>query len=185
MSVIVAPLAHDAVESLCTLAARVWRQHYPPIIGAAQTEYMLTQRYRPDVIRAELERDDTWWDVAYESDTMIGFASCLIAGADSEVKLDKLYVDTSRQRKGYGGLLIRHACERATRAGYRRMILAVNKLNRTAIGAYRKHGFEIREAIVKDIGGGFVMDDYVMEKPLATWNPQRALGPPVESAQPE
>ena len=174
MSVTVTPLAHDAVETLCSLAATVWRQHYSPIIGAAQTEYMLAQRYRPDLIREELGRSDVWWDVVYERDTMVAFASCLLARDAAEVKLDKLYVQTSRQRRGYGGLLIAHACERAARAGYCKMILAVNKLNRIAIAAYRRHGFEIREAVVKDIGGGFAMDDYIMEKSIAAPNGQRA-----------
>jgi hypothetical protein len=42
----------------------------------------------------------------------------------------------------------------------------VNKRNASAIAAYRKHGFDVRESVVKDIGGGFVMDDYIMEKRL-------------------
>jgi ribosomal protein S18 acetylase RimI-like enzyme len=82
------------------------------------------------------------------------------------VKLDKLYVHPDRQRQGYGGALIEHACERARRLGYGAVILAVNKRNTTAIAAYRKYGFEIREGVVKDIGGGFVMDDYIMERKL-------------------
>ena len=45
-------------------------------------------------------------------------------------------------------------------------MLAVNKHNFNAIAAYRKHGFIVREAVVKEIGGGFVMDDYIMEKRL-------------------
>jgi diamine N-acetyltransferase len=44
------------------------------------------------------------------------------------------------------------------------VLLAVNKRNVNAINAYLKHGFRIAEAVVKEIGGGFVMDDYVMEK---------------------
>ena len=46
------------------------------------------------------------------------------------------------------------------------LILNVNKNNVQAIRAYEKNGFAIREAVVVDIGGGFVMDDYVMAKPL-------------------
>jgi ribosomal protein S18 acetylase RimI-like enzyme len=46
------------------------------------------------------------------------------------------------------------------------VILAVNKRNTAAIGSYRKYGFVVRESIVDDIGHGFVMDDYVMEKKL-------------------
>ena len=43
---------------------------------------------------------------------------------------------------------------------------SLNRNNRSAIAAYGKHGFEIRDTAVKDIGGGFVMDDYIMEKRL-------------------
>jgi hypothetical protein len=32
---------------------------------------------------------------------------------------------------------------------------------------YERMGFSIAEAIVMDIGGGFVMDDYRMEKPVS------------------
>jgi ribosomal protein S18 acetylase RimI-like enzyme len=46
------------------------------------------------------------------------------------------------------------------------VILAVNKRNTTAIASYKKYGFVVREAIVDDIGHGFVMDDFVMEKVL-------------------
>lgn len=46
------------------------------------------------------------------------------------------------------------------------MILAVNKRNDKAIGSYKKYGFVVRETVVDDIGRGFVMDDFVMEKKL-------------------
>jgi RimJ/RimL family protein N-acetyltransferase len=47
------------------------------------------------------------------------------------------------------------------------LILNVNKQNLRAIRAYERNGFFVREAVVVDIGGGFVMDDYVMAKRLA------------------
>jgi ribosomal protein S18 acetylase RimI-like enzyme len=43
--------------------------------------------------------------------------------------------------------------------------LQVNRQNK-AKGFYEKAGFTILEEIKLDIGGGFVMDDYVMEKKL-------------------
>jgi len=58
---------------------------------------------------------------------------------------------------------VQHVCERGFELGYRGVILAVNKRNASAIAAYRKYGFRIVDAIVKEIGGGFVMDDYIME----------------------
>ena len=47
-----------------------------------------------------------------------------------------------------------------------RLRLQVNRGNTQAIRAYRKYGFHVAESRVFDIGGGFVMDDHVMEKPL-------------------
>lgn len=166
MTLAIAPLADDEVEALCALAREVWRAHYPPIIGEAQTEYMLAQRYRPEVIRAELARGDIWWDTLAEDVHIVAYISSFRADEPGAIKIDKLYVHPQRQRLGYGAALIAHTCERARRLGFERAVLAVNKRNTSAIAAYRKSGFDIREALVKDIGGGFVMDDYVMEKRL-------------------
>jgi ribosomal protein S18 acetylase RimI-like enzyme len=163
MTVTISPLLDEEVEALCSLAAQIWRDHYPPIIGLSQTEYMLAQRYDPALVRAELARGDIWWDVVREEGELIGFASSFPSDR-GEIKLDKLYVHSARQRQGFGALLLAHTCARARELGYGSVVLAVNKRNDAAIAAYRKHGFTVREAVVKDIGGGFVMDDYVMVK---------------------
>jgi len=69
------------------------------------------------------------------------------------MKLDKLYVREDCQRRGYGGRLIGRAVAAAREAGCSRLVLAVNRNNRSAIAAYGKCGFEIRDTVVKDIGG--------------------------------
>ena len=161
----VAAVMEADVERVAQLAAEVWWHHYPALISTAQIEYMLEQRYEAALIRAELARADLWWDKLEVGNTMVAFDSCFLADA-ATVKLDKLYVHPAQQRKGYGGLLIGHVCDRARMQGCSRVVLAVNKGNRTAIGAYLKHGFTVLESVVKDIGGGFVMDDYVMVRPV-------------------
>jgi len=160
----ISPLGSDEVDALLALAREIWRAHYPPIIGEAQTEYMLAQRYTPEVVHAELARGDVWWDTLSEDGGIVAFASSFAADAPGAIKLDKLYVHPQRQRRGYGAALIEHTCERAQRLGMEKIVLAVNKRNASAIAAYRRSGFEIAEAVVKDIGGGFVMDDFVMER---------------------
>ena len=52
--------------------------------------------------------------------------------------------------------------------GANRLVLNVNKRNEKAIRAYRRNGFTIVESEKIDIGNGFVMDDYVMAKELAS-----------------
>jgi ribosomal protein S18 acetylase RimI-like enzyme len=160
------PLIADDVEAIAALATETWYHHYLNIITAAQIEYMLKQRYDAALVRAELARTDLWWDKLLVGTELCGFASYFLTDEPRDMKLDKLYVRPSRQRQGYGGMLIARAMQVAKRQGCRRLVLAVNKTNHSAIAAYLKHGFRIEDAIVKDIGGGFVMDDYVMAKPV-------------------
>ena len=154
------------VGPLYALAREIWYAHYPAIISVAQIEYMLEERYNAGVVLAELQRDGMWWDKLLIAGEMAGFASYFLSGNAGEMKLDKLYVHPRLQRRGYGGMMIDRACEVARSRGCSRLVLAVNKNNRSAIAAYLKHGFSVGEAVVKDIGGGFVMDDYIMVKPV-------------------
>ncbi len=159
-------LTDPDVERLVALAREIWHAHYRAIIGTAQIEYMLAQRYDPQVVREELSRDGIWWDKLMAGEEMAGFASYFLTGIPGEMKLDKLYVHPRHQRRGYGGSMIARACEVARKGGCSRLVLAVNKGNRGAIDAYLKHGFRVSATVVKDIGAGFVMDDYIMVKPV-------------------
>ena len=64
-------------------------------------------------------------------------------------------------------MLLRHVIEAAQLREFSALVLNVNKRNTAAIAAYRRNGFAVREEVVVDIGGGFVMDDYVMALTLA------------------
>jgi diamine N-acetyltransferase len=160
--VAIVPMTPNDIDAVVALARTVWCAHYPGIITPAQIEYMLKQRYAPELLRDELERDDLWWDLLSADGTLCAFASCILDAQPGEMKLDKLYVHPNAQRRGFGGMLIGHAAARARRLGCERLLLAVNKRNRSAIDAYHKHGFRIAQAVVKDIGQGFAMDDYIM-----------------------
>ena len=162
----VLPVEPGEVERIAALAGEIWRRHYADIISAAQIEYMLKQRYEPPLIHSELARTDLWWDKLLVRGEIAGFASYFLTGHAGEMKLDKLYVHQNHQRRGFGGRVITHVCERARGLGCSRVVLAVNRNNHNAIGAYLKHGFRVRGSQIKDIGGGFVMDDYVMAREL-------------------
>ena len=162
------PVAPADVERVAGLAAEIWYEHYPSIISRAQIAYMLAQRYDHAILRGELEREDIWWDKATLNGDLCGFSSCLIDPAPATMKLDKLYVRADRRRRGVGRELIGRTILVARRQGCERLVLAVNKRNSMAIAAYDKCGFRVAAAVVKDIGGGFVMDDFIMELQLKT-----------------
>jgi GNAT superfamily N-acetyltransferase len=142
----------------------VWQATYPALISQAQIDAMLADRYAPERIREQLDDPhQTWWG-ARRGDALSGFAHALLD--ESGCKLDKLYVHPDHQRRGIGAAL-RQAVEGwARRQQARRLWLQVNRGNAQAIRAYEKYGFRIVDSRVFDIGGGFVMDDHVMEKRL-------------------
>ncbi|MFZ5555596.1 MAG: GNAT family N-acetyltransferase [Pseudomonadota bacterium] len=161
------PLQPGDVPELVGLAHDVWHRHYPGIITVEQIEYMLDQRYRAEVILDQLARGSAWWDKLVDAGRIVAFAACEPGARPASVKLDKLYVRHDLQRRGLGSRLLRHVEERARRGGHALVYLQVNRHNAGAIAAYARNGYTVTEAIVTDIGGGFVMDDYVMAKRLA------------------
>jgi len=167
-SVVIGPATAADPTSISALAGVIWRVHYADIISVAQIEYMLGQRYDPALISAQIAQGDWKWDKVIVDGKLVAYASYGIektgAGGTGEMKLDKLYVHPGHQRCGYGGALIGRAVAAARAAGCRSLVLAVNKANVRAIAAYKKYGFRIRESVVQEIGGGFVMDDYFMVK---------------------
>ena len=102
-------------EAIAELAAEIWRTHYNDIISAAQIEYMLAQRYMPALIRDELARG-VLWDKLHIAGRVVSYSSYFPVSEGREMKLDKLYVHPSQQRRGYGGLLIARALGAAIRA---------------------------------------------------------------------
>jgi GNAT superfamily N-acetyltransferase len=160
--VIILPVGNEHLMDIAALAQVVWRAHYPGIISLEQIEYMLARMYAIPTMENELA-GGICYDRLILGEELVGFASYGPAAAN-EIKLHKLYVHPQRQRRGFGTLLLEHVCAETSRLGFSRMILSVNKANTKAIAAYQKNGFVIREAAVVDIGGGFVMDDFVMER---------------------
>jgi ribosomal protein S18 acetylase RimI-like enzyme len=166
MSVQIAPLREEDVPTLIALARDIWYRHYPSIISVEQIEYMLAQRYTPEVIREQLRSGRDWWDKLLLDGVMVAFSACELGEHESELKLDKLYVHCDLHGRGYGSLLLRNAQQRAGALGCRRLYLQVNRHNRGAIDTYLRNGFAISREAKFDIGHGFIMDDYVMSKDI-------------------
>jgi ribosomal protein S18 acetylase RimI-like enzyme len=161
------PLAECDIDALIELAGVIWRHHYPGMVSMEQIEYMLAERYTPANILAQMQRGDAWWDKALAGGRMIGYTQYELAEQDAGVMtLNQIYVHQDCQRRGHGGRMLAHVEDQARRRGCALVRLKVNKRNLKSIAAYRKHGYAVAAAVVADIGGGFVMDDYVMEKAL-------------------
>jgi diamine N-acetyltransferase len=160
--IVVRPVVEADIDVLRALAEEIWREHYTSIIGSAQIDYMLDQRYGSEVLRAELLRSDLWWDLLLIEGEPQGYSSYFFDPDEDSLRLDKLYVRRDCRRMGLGPRMLERVLARASVLRCSRVCLAVNKFNPSAIAAYRKWNFRIERSVVKPIGGGFVMDDYIM-----------------------
>ncbi len=156
----------DDIPVVAALAEVIWREHYPAIISHAQIDYMLARGYSAEALGAFVHDEGAGLAILVVGGSPAGFAAWCRADEPATTKLDKLYVLASARGTGGGRRLIEHVetAARADRSGA--LILNVNKHNAKAIAAYRACGFAIRDEVVADIGGGFVMDDFVMAKAL-------------------
>jgi ribosomal protein S18 acetylase RimI-like enzyme len=167
----IAPVLESDIPALVALARAIWYRHYPDIISVEQIEYMLAQRYHPDIIRTQIASDHAWWDKLTANAEMVAFSSCELSENRAQMKLDKLYVRYDLRGRGYGSRLIGNAEARARAAGCTQLYLQVNKNNRSAVATYQRNGFKVVREAQFDIGNGFIMDDYVMAKSIG---PQQA-----------
>lgn len=145
------------IIEMSAIATGIVREHYVPINGQAQTDYMLHQFQSPDAIRGQL-KDGYQYYFACENGQKLGFLAFYPEG--DHLYLSKFYLYQSLRGKGYGRKMLEFLILKAKEAGLSTIELNVNKHN-SAIQIYEKLGFKIIRSEKNDIGQGYYMDDYV------------------------
>lgn len=151
----------NQIEIVEALAREIWTEHYIPIIGKEQVDYMLDRFQSKQAISDQIGAGVLYF-LMKEYNEFIGYIAVQPKGV--ELFLSKIYVKSSRRAKGYGKKAVQFAERLASERGLRKIVLTVNKSNVIAIKAYEKFGFRNVGSLIQDIGNGFVMDDFKMEK---------------------
>lgn len=157
------PAVVSDIPLLCTLADQVWPLTYEKILSRPQIIYMMRLIYSEASLRRQMETGHEFI-ILYNAGIPVGFASY------SELepglfKLQKLYVLPNQQGRGTGRFLINEVISLVKSRGAVALRLNVNRHNK-ARSFYEKIGFTVIKEEKIDIGNGFVMDDFVMEKSL-------------------
>ena len=148
---------------ISNLAALIWKEHYIPIIGIQQVDYMLTKFQSVNAIKEQITEGASYYLIKHQGNT-IGYLS-FYKKKDS-LFLSKIYVLSSLRGKGIGKIAMKFIQSEAEQLGYSKISLTVNKFNTASIKAYEKMNFKKIKELVIDIGNGFIMDDFLMEKKL-------------------
>jgi len=145
------------------LADIIWREHYTPIIGKAQVDYMLGHFQSAEAISKQIAGGMVYF-LMLKEDRLVGYLAIQKRG--QELFLSKIYLLREYRGLGMGKAALDFIAERARELGCTSIALTVNKNNDRSIKAYLKMGFENKGGRVTDIGDGFVMDDYLMVRSL-------------------
>jgi ribosomal protein S18 acetylase RimI-like enzyme len=148
------------------IANEVWPKTYGSILSQAQLDYMMDMMYSVEALQMQANEKNHHFILAKANNVSVGFASYEFeANATDKTKIHKIYVLSSQQGKGTGKILLDFIANEAKSQNNSAVFLNVNKYN-SAQFFYTKLGFEITEEVVIDIGQGYIMDDYVMEKKI-------------------
>lgn len=128
---------------------------------------MLGSRFEPDNLKRYLGAEERWMEVLSVDDELVGYCSYALTSTEDEMKLEQLYLLPTLHGQGMGKKMLEHIEQRCREEHCSVLMLQVNKRNEKAIRVYRAAGFRVRQEVVVDIGQGFVMDDYIMEKTVA------------------
>jgi len=159
---IIAVTAQPGINIIVSLARSIWTEHYVPIIGQEQVDYMLAKFQSAEAIELQIREEGCSYYLIYSGGRPAGYLGA--KRKDNELFLSKLYVLESERGKGIGRTGIDFLAAECLENGLEYITLTVNKNNLRTIQAYEKMGFDIYGEMIGDIGSGYVMDDFLMRK---------------------
>jgi GNAT superfamily N-acetyltransferase len=167
------------IEAVADLAREIWNEHFVPIIGQAQVDYMLSRFQSAAAIREQIAAGYEYYLVR-DGGQHAGYFALVPARTKPSAQLSKIYLRREQRGRGLGKAIMEFVNTYCVERGIGRLWLTVNRHNAGSIAFYERMGFTRAESLVRKIGHGFVMDDYKMVKrPLAS---QSSRGGSVRSA---
>lgn len=145
---------------LSAKATAIVREHFDPIIGTAQNDYMLKKFQSEEAIRGQFDHGYRYYWVEDDSEKVGFMAFFPISG---KMYLSKFYVAKEFRGRHLAAKMLAFIVEKSKEENLSAIYLNVNRGNYDTIAIYEHLGFRIVRQEKNDIGGGFYMDDHVLE----------------------
>lgn len=159
------PATIEDIPTIAEIASITWAVAYKDILSDKQREYMLEMMYSFDSLHQQMKNEQTFL-IAILSQKVVGFLSYELAYNKSNgMKIHKYYVLPEVQGQGVGSALLQKAEVITISNSIEFISLNVNRFNK-AVQHYLSKGFEITKSEDIDIGNGYLMEDFVMEKKI-------------------
>lgn len=115
--------------------------------------------WNENILRKELEDENSKYIVIKEKDKILGFAGVWISPVDAQIT--NIVVKKDSRKNGIGSLLLERLIEIAKNAKQEVLRLEVNENNKPAINLYNKYGFEqvgLRKKYYNGMDNAVLMD---------------------------
>lgn len=150
------------IEQLAMLASDIWHEFFIELLSLEQIDYMVDKFQSAHAIKDQINKQGYIYYFIKEDQRIIGFTA--ICFEETRMFLSKLYLQQSSRGKGIASLAFDFLEEQARLQHKKYIYLTVNKYNQHTINVYERKGFVKISSKVTDIGQGYVMDDFIMEK---------------------
>jgi RimJ/RimL family protein N-acetyltransferase len=152
------PASEKDFSTIEKLAKVIWNEHYIPIIGETQVNYMLDKMYSREAMQKQCQEGQRFYLIK-NNERETGFIS--ISTPDTKnLMLHKFYILQEKQNTGLGTQVFKKIIEELYQPQTIR--LTVNRQNYKSINFYFKLGFKIEKVADFDIGNNYFMNDFVM-----------------------
>jgi ribosomal protein S18 acetylase RimI-like enzyme len=151
----------EQIAKTAELADLTWTEHYTPIIGADKTAYMIRELQSSEVIRDQIENMGYLYYLIMVGESICGYLA--LVKTDDLIYLSKIYVEKSFRGLGIARKAIEFSTALCKREGSPVIRLPISRQNLSSIAIYEHLGFVRVKEETDDIGGGYVMDNFIME----------------------
>lgn len=152
----------EQLRTLVALADEVWHEFFPGIITVEQVDYMVKKFQSYEAIKQQTAEGYEYYLLMLK-DEAVGYTGIHPEERES-LFLSKLYLKKAYRGQGLASEAFAFLEQYCRDHGLGKIWLTVNRYNEHSILVYEKKGFLKVQTQTADIGEGFVMDDYIMEK---------------------
>jgi len=154
------------IKTIQEITYKTWPITYGKILSKTQLDYMLDLFYSDEALISQFEKKEQLFYLISEDEATLGFIGIEHHYKDEAVtRIHKIYLLPETQGKGIGKKVIEEIEKMALENNSKTLSLNVNRFN-SALSFYKKISFEVVDEVNIDIGNGYLMEDYVMEKRL-------------------
>ncbi len=152
----------EQIEEIAAIAEEIWNQHFVPIIGQAQVDYMVEKFQSYPALCEQIREEGYEYFQTRVDGQLAGYIGVHEEPEKERLFLSKLYVHQDFRGQHIATYALQFLIQLCKDRGLKEIYLTCNKHNTNTLQIYEHLGFTYTRDLVTDIGNGFVMDDYEM-----------------------